>query len=66
MADVNSLGPMHFPYQFDLVIANDFIHYATDPIKAWEKLTSLTKPGGLLMLTLHNKLVFLPFIVTCY
>jgi SAM-dependent methyltransferase len=55
LADVLSLSPSHFPSQFDVVIANDFLHYCPDPIKAWDKLSALVRPGGLFMATLHNK-----------
>ena len=55
LADVLNLTPGHFPSLFDIVIANDFLHYCTDPVKAWEKLSALVKPGGLFMGTLHNK-----------
>jgi SAM-dependent methyltransferase len=54
LADISQLTPNHFPQKFDIVVANDVLHYCPDLVTAWSKLTDLVKPGGLFVGSLHN------------
>jgi len=54
-ADVHDLTPTDFPQLFDVILANDFLHYLADPAKAWRCLAQLLRPSGIMTVTLHNK-----------
>lgn len=53
-ADIQQLNSSHFSEPFDLVIANGVIHHLNDPLRGWEKLTHVLRPGGLLRMTLYS------------
>jgi 2-polyprenyl-3-methyl-5-hydroxy-6-metoxy-1,4-benzoquinol methylase len=55
LADILQLTPSHFPSLFDVINANDVLHYVSDPVAHLKALGNLLKPGGVMTVTLHNK-----------
>jgi SAM-dependent methyltransferase len=53
-ADINELEPTTFPEQFDMVIANGVIHHLKDPLRGWQRLSSLLRSGGIMRMSLYS------------
>jgi len=54
LADITQLSPANFDSLFDMVIASGVLHHLSNPMKGWEQLASLIRPGGLLKMSLYS------------
>lgn len=65
LADIPQLDPSHFGNQlFDVIAAHGILNHAADPLKTWEKLAGLLRPGGIMRISLYNR-KFLEFVAKC-
>ncbi len=55
LADLAQLKPAHFPQLFDIIVANDVLHYMEKPMQGWQAMASVLRPKGIMSITVHNK-----------
>lgn len=52
---MNLFRPCFKPGSFDLVISNGVLHHTSDPFLAFQRISTLVKPGGYILVGLYHK-----------
>jgi SAM-dependent methyltransferase len=52
---MNLFRPCFKPGSFDLVISNGVLHHTSDPLLAFQRIATLVKPGGYILVGLYHK-----------
>ena len=53
---MNLFRPAWKPGVFDLVVSNGVLHHTADPLGAFESISRLVKPNGIIIIGLYNKI----------
>ncbi len=53
---MNLFRPAFKPGVFDLVISNGVLHHTADPLGAFESISRLVKPNGIIVIGLYNRI----------
>jgi len=65
VADIPQIERTHFNNElFDMIVVHGALNHFTDPLKPWEKLANLLRPGGLMRVSVFSK-NFLDFVSKC-